>query len=152
LDTINIIGTTASFIGLLISIWLIRVATGARKAAQEARDYVYKRNLIEDFKEIENIITQLEHELHNGSKTFLQYLTIQSLKKIRYFRSRWSYEISGRANVAMITQELDNLSRQLSTCQNTALTQIEIKDIEIVVSKINQYLYEELGILDKKFS
>ena len=113
---LNLISTIASIMGLAVSIWTLLVATGARKAANEARQEIRKGNAAEEFKDLATLAAEfLSHVEANEVSAAL--VRARDLMSGMYLASRrWTQFLSveSRNNFEVAYGQVSVISRSLS--------------------------------------
>jgi hypothetical protein len=112
----NLIASIASIAGLGISIWTLIVATGARRAANEAREAVRKGNATEEFKNLTRIadefLTHVEADQVPAALVRARDLmSAMSLASSRYGRF---LTVDGRNTFEEAYGQISIISRSLS--------------------------------------
>lgn len=152
METFNNAGTIASIAGLAISIWLIFITRGAKKAAQEAKELVYNKNLLAELREINKTIDQIRNEIDKGIRSTARFLLVDTKNQIDYFKSKWNIELKGRGNIGFAREELKIALDAIDLCGNHLVEDDEKKRLLISISKVQQNFNEELGFFDRKSS
>jgi hypothetical protein len=100
---LSLIGTAASVVGLLISLYVLRVAKGARQAARAAEIVARRRNLVEELDDASYKLQQLGHFLGQEQWIGVQIRTDEILSICRAALTRWSDELSLERRDEMLT-------------------------------------------------
>jgi hypothetical protein len=87
---LDLIGTLASVAGLLVSLYVLRVATDAKVAAEAARDLARRRNLAEDLDDVSYKLQQLGNFLATQQWVGVQIRIEEILAVCKTAMSRWS--------------------------------------------------------------
>jgi hypothetical protein len=113
----NLIAGIASIVGLAISIWTLIVATGARKAAKEAREAVRKGNAAEEFKYLSRIADEfLGHvEADQVPAAMMRARDLMSAISLAGHRYGRFLSVQGRNNFEEAYGQISVISRSLST-------------------------------------
>jgi hypothetical protein len=91
---LDLIGTLASVAGLLVSLYVLRVATDAKVAAEAARDLARRRNLAEDLDDVSYKLQQLGNFLATQQWVGVQIRIEEILAVCKTAMSRWSDHLS----------------------------------------------------------
>lgn len=91
---LDFIGTLASFAGVVVTVYALRAAKGARKAAREAARateiIARRRNLVEELTDVSSKLQQLGHFLGQEQWIGVQIRTDEILASCRAALTRWS--------------------------------------------------------------
>src|SRR5258708_29703618 len=100
--TLDIVGAVASVAGLLLGIWVLVVARGARQAAKEARSLARRRDLVEELQDVSQKLQQVGTFLQQQEWLGVQIRTTEILVNCRSAMARWSDQLSiQRRNVVL---------------------------------------------------
>jgi hypothetical protein len=91
---LDLIGALASIAGLIVSVYVLRVAKGARRAAEEARILGRRRNLVEELDSASNKLQQVGSFLHLEQWVGVQIRIEEILTICRAAMTRWSDHLS----------------------------------------------------------
>jgi hypothetical protein len=152
LNTFNFIGSIASIIGLVISAFLIYFTKGAKKAAQEAKELVYGKNILFELREIKKYVDQSHAEIEKRFRHSSMLLLNESFDRINYFKTKWARELQGRGNISFIAKELSTALENVDSFGLGDLQDEEKRRLLIAIHKITQYLNEELGFFERRLS
>jgi hypothetical protein len=113
----NLITGIASIVGLAVSIWTLIVATGAQKAAREAREAVRKGNAAEEFKNLSTIADEFLGHVEADQVPAALLRARDLMSAISLASRRWGRFISvdGRNNFEEAYVQISVISRSLST-------------------------------------
>jgi hypothetical protein len=104
---IDLVGTLASSIGLGVSVWVLVVARGAKRAAEEARAVARRKNFMEELGVAEHKLQELGVFIQQEEWIGVQIRTTEILAICRSAMSRWSDHLSeGRVNGVLTAAEL----------------------------------------------
>ena len=90
---VDLIGVVASVAGFLLSLYVLKVAKGARRAAEEARALARKRDLVEELGDASQKLQQVGNFLQRGEWLGVQIRTAEVLAIGNHVRS---VEVSDR--------------------------------------------------------
>jgi hypothetical protein len=125
----NLITGLASIIGLGVSIWTLVVATGARKAASEARTAVFQGNAAEEFKNLSRIADEfLSHvESDQVAEAVVRARDLMSATSLA--SKRWSrfLTMEERTSLEEAYGQISVISRTLSTTDGELTPQKKAK-------------------------
>ena len=152
MDFVNILGALVSTIGLGISIWIITITTGARKAAQEARIMIYRNNLLNELREIKYTIVQFQNEIDKGNRGLLNYLILKSIDQVNVFKSKWIPELKDRGNISFMNEELETLSKFILKINSTSLDPKQKDRLYISTATALKYINDEMGFWERNLS
>jgi hypothetical protein len=113
----NLITGIASIVGLGISIWTLIVATGAQKAAKEAREAVRKGNAAEEFRNLSGIANEFlsQIEADQVPAALVRARDLMSAMSLASRRWRRFLTVEGRSNFDEAYGQISVLSRSLLT-------------------------------------
>lgn len=100
---IDLVGTLASSIGLAVSVWVLVVARGAKKAAEEARTIARRRNFLQELDAAEHKLQELGVFIQQEEWIAVQIRTTEILAICRSAMSRWSDHLSERRLNGVLT-------------------------------------------------
>jgi hypothetical protein len=90
----TVIGTLASVFGLGAGIYVIIVARGAREAAQAARAFARKRNLVDELEGASQKIQQVGNFIHQEQWVAVRMRTEEILAACKVTLTRWPDQLS----------------------------------------------------------
>lgn len=141
---LDLIGTMASVAGLIVSLYVLQVATDARKAAEDARDISRKRNLAEELDDISYKLQQLGNFLATQQWVGVQIRIEEILAVCKMAMTRWSDHLSEhhmneiRTAVTLIqsiaTQSAELSHKELSPAQKKKLINTHLRASGLVNS------------------
>jgi hypothetical protein len=114
---LDLIAGLASIIGLGISIWTLIVATGARKAANEAREAVRKGNAAEELKNLSRVADEFLSYIEAGeaSAAVLRARDLMSATSMASRRWQRFLTVEDRNKLEEAYAQISVISRSLST-------------------------------------
>jgi hypothetical protein len=129
----NLIAGTASIVGLALSIWILIVAAGAKKAASEAREAIRKGNAAEEFKNMSRIADEfLGHiETDQIPAAVLRARDLMSASSLASRRWGRFLSMEGRNNLEEAYSQISIIARSLSTNGAPATRQQKDKMLKI---------------------
>jgi hypothetical protein len=146
-ETIDIVGGTASVIGLGVSLWVLSVATDARKAAEEARSLARRRNLVEELDDASQKLQQIGIFLHQQQWFGIQLRIDEVAAICRSAMTRWSDHLPEERKNDVITavqlmRSIATLSADLSGRQPSSA---ETKKLKTTHSRASELINDALG-------
>jgi hypothetical protein len=112
----NIIADIASIAGLAISIWTLIVATGAQKAAKEAREAVRKGNAAEEFRSLSGIADEFLSHVEDDQVPAAILRARDLMSAMSLASRRWGrfLSVEARNNFEEAYGQISVISRSLS--------------------------------------
>jgi len=146
----TVLGTVASVLGVGVSIWLIFIAKGARKAAEDAEDtvqtYTRKRGLVEELEAVNHKADQLgafiQHE-----QWFAVQMRIQEIQSVcSQILSRWADGLpeDRRSDLLRAAELARSIAKRLPT-SGTRPTDTERGKLIEVQLRVNGHISSALG-------
>ena len=89
MSTLDIVGAVASIAGLLVAIWTLKVARGARRAAQEAREAVRLSTAAEEFAALNRMASEFLGYVENSQPQAAALSARDLLTGILTAKERW---------------------------------------------------------------
>jgi hypothetical protein len=129
----NWIAGIASIAGLAISIWTLIVATGAKKAAGEAREAVRKGNAAEEFKDLSRVADEFLNHIESDQVPAAVLRARDLMSAISLASRRWGRFLSAdsRNKFEDAYGQISVISRSLSTNGPPATPQQKDKLLKI---------------------
>jgi len=129
----DLIAGIASIVGLAISVWTLVVATGARKAAKEAREAVRKGNAAEEFKNLSRISDEFLSHIESDQVPGALMRARDLMSAISLASNRWGrfLSVQSRNNIEEAYSQISVISRSLSTNGAPATPQQKDKLLKI---------------------
>lgn len=140
-------GDIGSIVGLLISIWTLRVSIGARKAAQEAKQSIQRKTLAQDLKSCADESAHLVTLCSQGEWKVGSHVATQVSRELMFLYSRWEGELDAKArnSLQLAVNQLNIASNRLRHFSTTVPTLMEQNSVVFVVGRINLSLIAEHG-------
>lgn len=145
------LGTIASVLGLVLSIWLIVIAKGARKAARDAehtvQTYMRKRGLVQELEAVNHRADQLGALLQH-EQWFAVHMRIQEIQSIcSEILSRWQDGLSDekRGDLLRASELARSIAKRLPSGTDGKPTDTERGRLIEVQLKINGHISSALG-------
>ena len=120
---LNLIGIASSVAGLLIGIWVLIVATGAKKAAEGARVLARKRNLVEELDDVSYKLQQLGNFIQQQQWVGVQIRTDEILAVCKTATTRWSDHLS--------EEHMNGILTAISLIQSIATQSAEVSERDL---------------------
>ena len=149
-------GNLAGVWGLLLGFYLLLVATGARRAAEDARTMSRRQSLIEEMKEAENKAQQMGHFLASGNLEVVRIRAEEVLASCQSVLGRWGTEpeweksknklLSATAVIRTIAQKVATATGPLSAKDRTRVVLAQVQASEI----LSAVLAESRGLQERK--
>jgi hypothetical protein len=145
---LDLIAGIASIGGLVISIWTLVVATGARRAANEAREAVRKGNAAEDFKNLSKIADEFLSQVEASQVPAAVLRARDLMSAISLASRRWERFLTkeGRIRCEEAYGQISVISRSLSANGPPATPQQKDKLLKICHGVV-QAMSNEAGTL-----
>jgi hypothetical protein len=150
-------GSVASVWGLLLGIYVLAVATGARKAAEEARHRSRRRSLTEEVEEARNNVRQIGHFIMVGNWDVVRIKAEEVLHTCQSAMQRWDEDpLSKKAKNKLITvgTVTRSIAERAATAQLNPLNIEEREEIAAAQLKAGELLSavlgESLGLQEKE--
>lgn len=145
------VGTIASAVGLGISVWLIFITKGARKAAEDAEEtvqtYTRKRDLVQELEAVNHRADQLGALLHH-EQWFAAQMRIQEIQSsCSEILSRWPDGLpeEKRGDLLRAAELSRSIARRLPSDTQTRPTEAERGRLVDVQLKVNRHISSALG-------
>lgn len=124
----NLVAGIASVVGVAISIWTLIVATGAQRAAREAREAVRKGNAAEEFQDLSRIADEFLSHIEADQVPAALVRARDLMSAISLASRRWGrfLSVEGRNNFEEAYAQVSIISRSLSA--NGAPSTLQQKD------------------------
>ena len=112
----NLVAGIASVVGVAISIWTLIVATGAQRAAREAREAVRKGNAAEEFQDLSRIADEFLSHIEADQVPAALVRARDLMSAISLASRRWGrfLSVEGRNNFEEAYAQVSIISRSLS--------------------------------------
>jgi len=112
----NLVAGIASVVGVAISIWTLIVATGAQRAAREAREAVRKGNAAEEFQDLSRISDEFLSHIEADQVPAALVRARDLMSAISLASRRWGrfLSVEGRNNFEEAYAQVSIISRSLS--------------------------------------
>jgi|CZKJ01.1.fsa_nt_gi hypothetical protein len=146
-EVIDIAGGIASVLGLAIGVWVLIVATGAKRAAEEARVLTQRRSLIEDLEIVSHKLQQIGI-FFQQQQWFAIQLRIDDVAAIcRSAMTRWSdrLEEDTKNNVLTAVRLMRSIAEQATDLERRAPSPAEMKKIGKAHSNASGFINDALG-------
>jgi len=148
----DLITGIASIVGLAISVWTLIVATGAKRAAGQAREAVRKGNAAEEFKNLSRVADEFLSHIEADQVPAAVLRARDLMSAISLASRRWGrfLSVEGRNNFEEAYGQISVISRSLSTNGAPASPQQKDKMLKIchgvvrAMSKETGTLFSEL--------
>jgi hypothetical protein len=129
----DLIAGIASIVGLAVSVWTLVVATGARRAAREAREAVRKGNAAEEFKNLSRVADEFLSHVEADQVPGALMRARDLMSAISLASHRWGrfLTVQGRNNFEEAYSQISVISRSLSTNGAPATPQQKDKLLKI---------------------
>jgi hypothetical protein len=140
-------GDLASCVGLAVSIWLLFISRGARKASQEARAAVFRRNLVDDlrgFSEDVQFVVSLVQSCNWGLAASRCSRLLQGL---HFFSGRWEGVLNSdsRKSLTRIIVQMDTAHTQLLRFATQLPTGEDLRTLTSALSKVAVIVAQQIG-------
>jgi len=99
----NVIGTIASVVGLLVGLWVLAVASGARDAANEARRLAQRKNLVEELEQASEKTQQLGIFAKSQQAAIVHLRANEVIVACSSVLTRWSDHLGVDTRNALLT-------------------------------------------------
>jgi hypothetical protein len=144
---LDIIGAVASVAGFFLSLYVLRVAKGARKAAKEAKALARKRNLVEELDDASQKLQQIGNFLQQRQWVGVQIRTAEVLAICREAMVRWSDHLSEERRNGVLTAmtQVQTIATQLAEIGHRELTPRENKGLATAHLKASGHISDALG-------
>jgi hypothetical protein len=128
---LDIVGAIASVAGFFLSLYVLRVAKGARKAAQEAKALARKRNLVEELDDASQKLQQVGNFLQQRQWVGVQIRAAEVLTICREAMTRWSDHLSDdrRSGVGIAVTQVQTIATQVAQIGQRDVTPRENKNL-----------------------
>ncbi|HEY2496195.1 MAG TPA: hypothetical protein VGK24_03925 [Candidatus Angelobacter sp.] len=114
----SLIANIASLAGVFLTIWALIEATGARRAAQEAREAVWLGNAVEEFKSLNKLASEFLGYVENNQIDAAALRARDLSAGILTAKQRWRRFLSDKR-----IARLEEASAQVSVISRTLVTQ-----------------------------
>jgi hypothetical protein len=141
-------GNIASVWGLFIGIYVLVVATGARRAAEGARHRSRQRSLTEELEEARNSVRQIGHFIMAGNWDVVRIKAEEVLNSCRSAMQRWDEDpLSKKAKNRLITVATvtRSIAERAATAELSPLSVEEREEIAAAQLKAGELLSALLG-------
>jgi hypothetical protein len=144
---IDIIGGVASVFGLIITVRVLFVARGARKAAEDARTLARRRNLVEELDDASAKLQQIGIFLHQQQWFGIQLRIDEVAAICRSAMTRWPDHLPEERKNNVLTavqlmRSIAALSAELSVREPSSA---ETKKLKTTHSKASEMINDALG-------
>jgi hypothetical protein len=123
-------GNLASVLGLIISLWVLWVARGARKAAEDARAVARRRSLIEELEEADRRIQEIGGFVRDRKWEIVQLQSQKVLGDCRAMLARWGEHLGlGAIDLRTASTQLSSIAELAHESSLRELTAAEDRQI-----------------------
>jgi hypothetical protein len=144
---LDIVGAIASILGLLVSLYVLRIAKAAKKAAEEARALARKRNLVEELGDASQKLQQVGNFLQQQQWVPVQIRTAEVLLICREAMTRWSDHLTEerRGGVLTAMTQVQSIATQLAEIGQRELTPKEKRNLATAHLRAAGHISAALG-------
>lgn len=144
---LDMVGIVASVAGFFLSLYVLHVAKGGKKAAEEARALARKRNLVEELDDASQKLQQIGNFLQQRQWVGVQVRTAEVLIICREAMARWSDHLSEdrRSGVLTAMTQVQTIATQLAEISQREITPRESKALATAHLKASGHISDALG-------
>jgi hypothetical protein len=140
-------GDLASGIGLLVSLVVLFVSRGARRAALQARAAVDRRSLSDELRQCSDDISFINILNENQRWELSAHVAYRTVQRISFVLSRWAalLDEASRKNLSLAVSLLDTVTSQLRKFQNQHPKTADADRLAASVLRVTSLLSAEMG-------
>jgi hypothetical protein len=133
---LDVIGTAASVAGLVVSLYVLRVATDAKEAAEAAQDLARRRNLAEELDDVSYKLQQLGHFLSTQQWVGVQIRIEEILAVCKMAMARWADHLS--------EEHMNDIRTAVTLIQSIAAQSAELSQNPLLPAQKKKLTYTHL--------
>jgi len=143
----TVVGTLASVVGVGVSVYVIFVARGARKAAEAARALGRKRDLVEELESASQKIQQVGNFIQQSQWTPVRMRTEEILSSCKLALSRWPDHLSESRRLDIITAArlMKSITLSVGSCTDSEMTGQQRRNIRDAHIRASGHISSALG-------
>ena len=144
---LGIVGAVASVAGFFLSLYVLRIAKGAKKAAEEAKVLARKRDFVEELDAASQKLQEVGNFLQQRQWLGVQIRTAEVLVICREAMARWSDHLSKKRRNGVLTAmtHIQTITTQLAEIGQRELTPQENKNLAEAHFKAAGHISAALG-------
>jgi len=137
----------ASVAGLLLGLYVLKVAKGARKAAREARVIAGKRNLAEELQQAQKSIEQIGDYINKREWMAVRIRAQEIMTSCRESLTRWpeGLSIDERNNVLSVTSLVNSIANEAADPDVNDFRSAKLKRLSATQLRAAELLSSALG-------
>jgi hypothetical protein len=140
---------TIGLLGLALTLWAVRQATGAKKAATGARDAVWKRTASATFQDLARLGSQLD--LYTSAQRFGEASALFKILRPSFTEARKNFELELEKDSQPTLDEINNRLEELSGwLSNSDTIDANLQVAKAAAESINTALSGIAGQLQQK--
>jgi hypothetical protein len=146
-QAIDVVGGIASVLGFGLTIWVLIVAAGAKKAAEDARTLARRRNLVEELDEASHKLLEIGIFLHQQQWFGIQLRIDEVAAICRSAMTRWSDHLpeERRNDVLKAVQLIRSISAVSAELARREPSSAENKKLKTIHSRASELINDALG-------
>lgn len=145
-------GDIATLAGLMVSLWVLVVSRRARRAAIEARDAVFRRNVVDDLRRFSDEISFLGSLVDTRSWSVASSVSTRLLQSLHFFAGRWDGVLGSesRRSVNGLIVQIGTVRTQLVRFVSKPPSEDELASLSGSLSKVGSTLSRQVGRYESK--